>query len=263
MPSSSLPRSALKDATGKVRLQRVLADAGVASRRACEELIEAGAVAVNGVVVRKLPVFVDPARDRIVVGGRRLRPGREPVYVMLFKPRGVVCTNSDPEGRRRAIDLVQHPSGARLFPVGRLDVDSSGLLLLTNDGELANQLTHPRHGVHKIYEVTVKGALDAEAVAKLESGLFLHDRRYGRAARTGHCRLRLLKRDRDRTHLLLELREGRNRQVRRMLANVGHQVKKLRRVRIGPLELRGLRPGQWRDLTGREVGMLKRKGRRE
>lgn len=248
-------------------MQKVLADAGVASRRGCEKLIEAGEVTVNGHVVAELPAWVDPIKDRIAVGGKIIRghrdsrrpkaDSRDGVYVMLFKPRGVVSTNDDPEGRSRAIDLVKHPSRARLYPVGRLDIESSGLLLLTNDGELANRLTHPRYGIHKVYEVTVAGQLDEQAVKKLESGLFLLDARSGKArqrgSKTKQSRLKLLKRDRDRTRLLMELREGRNRQIRRMMAEVGHQVKKLRRVQMGPLRLRGLQPGQWRDLTPKEL----------
>jgi pseudouridine synthase len=181
---------------------------------------------------------------------------------MLFKPRGVVSTNSDPQGRPRAVDLVKHPSRSRLYPVGRLDMDSSGLLLLTNDGALANRLTHPRHEVHKLYEVTVTGALDEKDVRKLESGLFLSERRPRQAARsaskTAGSSLRLMKRDRDRTRLLMELREGRNRQIRRMMARLGHPVKKLRRVAVGPLKLRGLQPGQWRELTRQELKALKK-----
>jgi pseudouridine synthase len=246
------------DASRGIRLQRVLADAGVGSRRACEGLIEAGEVAVNGHVVRELPAWVDPRHDRITVAGRRLRTAVPLVYVMLFKTRGVVCTNRDPQGRKRAVDCVDHPSGARLFPVGRLDVESSGLLLLTNDGELANHLIHPRHRISKVYEVTVDGRLDEADVRRLEAGVFLHDRGGDRAARTVRSRLRLLKRDRDRTSLLMELREGRNRQIRRMLADVGHKVRKLRRVQIGPLRLKGLRAGQWRDLLPRELAALKK-----
>ncbi|MHC5001952.1 MAG: pseudouridine synthase [Planctomycetota bacterium] len=246
------------DASRGPRLQKVLAEAGVASRRACEELVEAGVVSVNGHVVRTLPAWVDPIRDHVKVNGRSIRRVQAPVYVMLFKPRGVVCTNDDPEGRPRAIDLVRHPSRARLYPVGRLDLDSSGLVLLTNDGALAHRLTHPKHGVAKVYEVTVAGSLDEAAVAALEQGLYLADRRSGRASRTMACRLKLLKRARDRTRLRMELREGRNRQIRRMLVRVGHRVKKLRRVQMGPLKLKGLRPGQWRDLLPKEIEALRR-----
>ena len=261
---------AYTDADRGPRLHKVLADAGVGSRRACEELIESGEVTVNGHVVKSLPAWVDPARDHINVSGRRIRGAEPPCYIMLFKPRGVICSNERDGDRRRAIDLVDHPSRARLFPVGRLDVDSSGLLLLTNDGELANRLTHPRYGVHKVYEVTVDGALDENAVQKLERGIFLAERRAtaGRklsrkpdrkaARKTKSSRLTLIRSGRDRTRLLMELREGRNRQVRRMMLYVGHKVRKLRRVQLGPLKLRDLRPGQWRELFPKELAALKR-----
>jgi pseudouridine synthase len=177
---------------------------------------------------------------------------------MLFKPKGYVCTASDPEGRKRAIDLVRHPSAARLFTVGRLDLDSSGLLLLTDDGELANRLTHPRYGVHKGYDVTVRGRLDEETIEKIRKGLYLVDRRTGEASRTAESDLAVLKRDRDRTRLYIALREGRNRQIRRVMDRVGHPVKKLRRVQMGPLKLKGLAVGEWRELTPGELGALRR-----
>jgi len=239
-------------------LQKVLADAGVASRRDCEALIVGGEVTVNGHLVKQLPAWVDPHKDHIAVSGRHIRQQTQHVYVMLFKPRGVVSTNDDPEGRKRAIDLVQFPK-ARLYPVGRLDIESSGLLILTNDGELANRLTHPSHGVHKVYEITVEGALDEKDVKRLESGLFLHDRRRSeRAKRTMQSSLKLIKKDRDRTRLRMELGEGRNRQIRRMMAQLGHKVKKLRRVQMGPLKLRGLQPGQWRELLPAELAALQK-----
>ena len=258
------PEHSFTDAARGPRLQKVLAEAGVGSRRASEALIEEGEVTVNGHLVSRLPAFVDPARDHIKVRGRLIRTMQPHVYVMLFKPRGIVSTNADPEGRTRAIDLVNHPSRARLYPVGRLDVESSGLLLLTNDGELANRLTHPKFGVHKFYEVTIDGALDAEHVRKLERGVFLNDRyaTRGRHAgrKTSFSRLKLLKTGRDRTKLLMELGEGRNRQIRRMLLLVGHKVRKLRRIQMGPIRLKGLRPGQWRDLTPREIASLRKAG---
>ena len=247
---------------GAERLQRVLARAGIGSRRACEQLIEDGEVQVNGRVVDRLPAFVDVSRDRITVRDRVLRFREYHVYVMLFKPRGVLSTNEQQDGRRRAIDLVQHHSKARLFAVGRLDVDSSGLLLLTSDGELANRLTHPRYGVHKSYEVTVDGRIEPEELARLERGVFLQDRHttHGRKAgrRTSRSKLSIIKASRDRTRLLMELHEGRNRQIRRMMLFIGHKVRKLRRVSLGPLKLRGLQVGQWRDLTHAEVKALRR-----
>ncbi|MCA9286324.1 MAG: rRNA pseudouridine synthase [Phycisphaerales bacterium] len=241
------------------RLQRVLADAGIASRRECEDLIRAGVVTVNDEVVDSLPAWVDPARDRILVDGRPVRRKLEKfVYVMLHKPRGVVSTNRDPQGRPRAIDLVDHPSGARLFPVGRLDLDSSGLLLLTNDGELANRLTHPRYEVHKGYEVMVAGRLEEEDAKRLEAGIFLPERDPERSRRTARSHLVVLRRERDRTLLYMELREGRNRQIRRLMLRLGYPVKKLRRVQMGPLKLKGLGVGGWRELTAPELVLLRR-----
>ena len=242
----------------RIRIQRVLADAGVASRRASEELVLEGAVTVNGRVVQELPCFVDPDADDIRVSGRRIEKPRRHHYIMLFKPKGYVCTAKDPQGRKIAHDLVKHPSGARLFSVGRLDLESSGLLLLTDDGELANRLTHPRYGVHKGYDVTVRGRLDDEQVEKVRKGLFLVDRRTGEASRTAESDLVVLKRDRERTRLYIALREGRNRQIRRVMDRVGHPVRKLRRVQMGPLKLKGLAVGEWRELTPGELGALRR-----
>jgi pseudouridine synthase len=220
-------------------------------------LIETGAVAVNGHVVTTLPLWVDPHADRITVHGKPLRTGPPLVYVLLYKPRGVVCTSDDPEGRRIAVDLVRHPSRVRLYAVGRLDADSTGLLLLTNDGELSNRLTHPRYHLPKVYEVTVRGELTADAAAKLQEGLFLPGAGRRRAGRTARARLEVVRRDRERTRLRLELHEGRNRQVRRMMARLGHPVRRLRRIELGPLRLAGLRSGQWRDLTPPELKSLR------
>ncbi len=248
-----------QDAARGDRLQKVLSSAGVGSRRACEELILAGEVLVNGHIVKTLPAWVDPARDHIVVSGQSVRTNAPLVYVLLFKPRGVICTNAPQEDRRRAIDLVAHPKGVRLFPVGRLDVDSSGLLVLTNDGALAARLTHPRYGIKKEYEVTVRGELTDKELKRLRRGMMLADRRArGRVhvKKAVASKVEVLHRDRDRTRLNIVLSEGRNRQVRRMMARLGHPVRKLRRLRIGPLNLKGLRPGQWRDLTPWEVEQL-------
>lgn len=246
-----------------VRLQRYLADAGVASRRHSELLIEEGRVRVNGRVVRELPVFVRPGQDRVQVDGTVVEGAERHVYVMLNKPSKTLSTVEDEPGaaRRTVLDLVDHPSGARLYPVGRLDYDTRGLVLLTNDGELANRLTHPRFGVEKTYHAVVKGYLDEEALAALERGIYLAERREGRtvgAVRASHVNLRLVRRDRERTVLELALKEGRNRQVRRMLAAVGCPVKKLERVAIGPLKLKGLAMGEWRELSNVEVQMLRR-----
>ena len=234
------------------RLQTVMADAGVASRRACETLIEEGAVEVNGITVRTLPVFVDPAQDRILVNGEPIR--REAlVYVMLWKPKGVVSTNADPAGRPRAIDLVGHPTGVRLFPVGRLDADSTGMLLLTNDGELAHRLAHPRFEVHKTYEVVLDGDLDDSALRKLEQGLHLADRdRPGR--RTEPIRVQLISRERRTTKNLKELHEGRNRQFGASCSRGTQGANSTGYKWVSQND--GSKSGTWRELTPEELEAL-------
>lgn len=216
-------------------------------------MVEEGRVTVNGQRLDGLPAWVNPETDDIRVDGQRLKRPERHVYVMLFKPKSVLSTNSDPEGRTLAIHLVEHPSKARLFPVGRLDIDSSGLLLLTNDGELANRLTHPRFQMHKGYEVTVGGKVTDENLRELERVVFGAAR--GQKAAGGQ--LTVLKRDAQKSVLYMEVRESANNQLRRMLANVGYPVKKLRRVALGPLKLRGLQIGEWRDLTPQELRQLR------
>ncbi|MEL6312058.1 MAG: pseudouridine synthase, partial [Pseudomonadota bacterium] len=232
----------LADASRGERLQRVMADAGVASRRGCEALIEAGSVEVNGQLVTELPIWVDPKTDRIVVEGRPLPKVERQLYILLNKPTRTLTTAKDEPGseRRTVVSLVDHPERARLVPVGRLDYDTTGLLLMTNDGELVNRLTHPRYGVPKKYRAVVKGRVDPEAIGDLEQGIYLAERREGRtvgAVRTSRVELRVVFADRERTTLEITLREGRNRQVRRMLAAVGFPVKKLERIGMGPLSL--------------------------
>lgn len=247
---------------GQVRLHKALATAGLASRRACEELIARGAVAVNGEAVVRSPVWVNPDLDKVTIDGRpvRLKSDRL-VYVMLYKPRNTVTTLEDPDGRRTVGELVDHPSGERLYPVGRLDYDTMGLVLMTNDGELANRLTHPRYEVHKTYRAVVKGRLEDEMLEKLREGFYLADRRSGRTdgrEQDGGRGDRGGAREPTRTLIDITLREGRNRQVRRMLAKVGCPVKKLVRIQMGPLTLKGVPLGAWRELTSTEVGLLKR-----
>lgn len=232
----------------RVRLQKFLADAGVASRRHCEELILAGRVVVNDQVVDQLPAFVDPRRDVVIADGTRVRP-RRLEYLLMHKPKGVVCTNRDPAGRPRVRDLLP-PAKRHLFTVGRLDVDSSGLLLLTNDGELAARLTHPRFGVVKVYLAEVRGMVHPDLPQRMRQGVYLAEGR-ARAAE-----VRVLHHARDRCTLEITLREGRNRQVRRMLARFGHPVRKLKRIAIGPLRLSGLPMGAFRLLTPEEIRAL-------
>lgn len=230
------------------RLQKVLAHAGVSSRRKAEEFIVAGRVSVNGQVVRELGVKVDASRDRILVDGRPVGP--EPVeYWLLHKPAGVITTVVDPQGRPTARDMV--PTRARVYPVGRLDADSSGLLLFTNDGELAQRLMHPRHQHEKEYRVLVAGEPTPEDIKRLRRGVPLDGRL------TVPAEVRLLGTTRDGTWLTVVLREGRNRQIRRMLDAVGHRVLSLERLRIGPIELGELRPGQARRLTKSEAAELR------
>lgn len=240
-----------------------MADAGVGSRRACEAMIENGEVEVNSVMVTKLPAWVDPEEDHIVVAGKPLAKADRKLYIMLNKPSNTLSTNQDEPGsdRRTVTQLVNHPAAARLFPVGRLDYDTVGLILLTNDGELANRLTHPRYGVPKTYRVTVKGELDEEAIKELERGIYLAQRKAGQTdgvAKTAHVEIELIARDRDRTVVSLTLREGRNRQVRRMLAAVGYPVRKLERIGMGPVKLKGLPRGGWRELTREEIRDLRK-----
>ncbi|MCH2136438.1 MAG: rRNA pseudouridine synthase [Phycisphaerales bacterium] len=255
---TNAPPTDYRDAARGQRLQKVLAAAGLGSRRACEALIEEGKVCVNGTYIRELPAWVHPTKDRIEVDGRRIGAPIAPVTVMLFKPRGVVCSNDDPEGRRRAIDLVQHPTRARLFPVGRLDIDSCGLLLLTNDGALSQRLVHPSHDIEKVYEVKVRGAMSDETVQTLLKGVFLVDREGDKPRRARVKRVDIKMRDKHQTRFEVVLGEGRNRQIRRMTAALGHPVKRLKRLSIGPLKLRGLQPGQWRDLDRDELRRLRR-----
>lgn len=222
-----------------------MADAGIASRRHCEAMIREGLVTVNRKEVTELPVFVDARQDRIVVDGRRLK-FEQKVYYLLHKPKKVVCTNSDPDGRVRAIDLLRGVK-ERVYPVGRLDVDSKGLLIMTNDGDLANALTHPRYGVPKVYTAEVKGTVRGETLDKLRRGVWMG------CEKATIERIKILKRGPKISMLEITLREGRNRQIRRMLARVGHPVIQLTRHKIGRLSIRGLGPKRFRPLTPTEV----------
>lgn len=260
---------------GKQRLQKIMAAAGLGSRRACEQMILDGVVQVNGQVVNKLPVLVDPTKDRINVSGKHL-PGsggqKKPkqvrpeklVYYLLHKPKGVICTNRDASdkrqvlpGRFRAIDLMAGVR-ERLVSVGRLDVDSRGLLIMTNDGELVNQLSHPRHEVTKTYRLKIDGYLKQSDIDRLVKGVWLSKGRARAigAQSAGAVRVRIVHRDRTRTVLEVVLKEGRNRQIRRMMAKLGYKVRDLVRIKIGPIDLRGLAVGSYRPMTSNELKML-------
>jgi 23S rRNA pseudouridine2605 synthase len=244
----------------KERIQKLLAAAGVASRRSIEEMVLQGRIAVNGTIVTSLPVMVDPEHDKVRVDGQTIRLARrvssQRVYLLMNKPRGVYATNVAQGEQMRVIDLLPPGFSQRVYPVGRLDAEARGLLLLTNDGELTNRLTHPKFGVPKTYRAVVDGFISPEQVQELEQGIWISDPKRGNY-KTGRSRIKIVKRGRDRSILEITVRESRNPQVRRMFARVGNKVRELTRIRMGPLELHGLAPGQVRELTARELRELK------
>jgi pseudouridine synthase len=239
------------------RLQKILSAAGIASRRAAEEYIAQGRVMVNGKTVTELGTKADPDTDDIRVDGRRVKTPQRRRYLLLYKPRGYITTRSDPQRRPTVIDLLEK-GGVReyVYPVGRLDYDSEGLLLLTSDGELSARLTHPSHGVEREYEVRVRGVPDDHDLDRLSRGISLEGRR------TAPARVELRKvidaESGQQALLTFVIREGRNRQVRDMCDAIGHPVVRLRRVRIGPIVDERIRPGEFRDLSAAEVAQLER-----
>ena len=241
------------------RLQKIISQGGIASRRAAEKLIVEGRVTLNGETVRELGTKADPSRDDVRVDGRRVTVASRHRYLLVNKPAGYVTTRSDPEKRPTVLELLR---GVReyVYPVGRLDFASEGLLLLTNDGELAARLTHPRHEVARVYEVRVLGVPDAHDLDRLAKGMFID----GERTRSADVRLLTGRRPGARgasaneSTLVITLKEGRNRQVRKMCEGIGHPVSSLKRVAIGPIRDDRLRPGQWRDLTVDEVRRLKK-----
>lgn len=226
------------------RLQKVLAHAGVASRRKCEELIVAGRVQVDGKTCTELGIQVDPASQTITVDGKPVELESK-TCIALHKPTSYVTTVSDPEGRRTVMDLVDKSLG-RLYPIGRLDYDTSGLLLLTNDGELANRLMHPSRKIDKTYRVTIIGMPDKAAVKLLREGVPLDD------GKTRPAQVEVMRNHPGESVVEITIREGRNRQVRRMFEHIGHDVKRLKRIAYGPLTLGNLAPGKWRLLSASE-----------
>ena len=242
------------DDEGLVRLQKLLAQSGVASRRKCEELMLAGEVEVDGEVVTRLGTKVDPRTAVIRVGGKRLPPVSANVYLVLNKPRGVVSTMSDPEGRRNLGDLVaDRPE--RLFHVGRLDTETDGLIILTNDGDFAQRLAHPSYEVEKTYVAEVTGVVTRATLRRLADGVTLDD------GPMEVRRARVISTQGERSIVEVVIHEGRNRIVRRLLDHVGHPVQRLTRTRIGPVALDRLRQGTLRELTRDELGILLDAGR--
>lgn len=259
----------------KVRIQKLLASAGFDSRRHVEEMVLAGRVAVNGKKVRTLPVLVNDEADTIevddveVYSPRKMKRGEaeapdDLVYVVMNKPEKVYCTNVAQGEQTRAIDLLPPHFRTRVYPVGRLDAESRGLLLLTNDGDLTNKLTHPKFGISKIYRAVVDGSIDGNAIQQLIHGVWLADPAQGKGFKAKAAKVEVIKRTRERSIIDITLEEGRNRQIRRMLAKAGHKVRNLTRIRFGPLDLNklGLQPGDSRLLLPREVTALKRAAER-
>lgn len=231
-----------------IRLQKVLSEAGVASRRASEQLIADGRVEVNGQVVLEQGMRVDPERDTVRVDGSRIPPPRRHVYLVLNKPRGVVSTMDDPQGRPTLAEYV--PARLGLFHVGRLDTETEGLLILTNDGEFGHRLAHPSYEVPKTYLVEIEGMLDNKVLKRLEKGLLLDD------GPVQPDKVKLVARHENKSLVSITLHEGRNRIVRRMMDSVGHPVRKLSRTSIGPVRLGQMAPGSTRELTRDELGKL-------
>ncbi len=234
---------------GKVRLNHFLARSGVCSRRAADTLIREGRVEVNGQLVTELGVRVDPQQDDVRFDGSRVQPERA-TYVLFNKPAGVVCTNARHEQKKRVIDFLPQVKG-RLFTVGRLDLDSEGLILLTNDGAFALEMTHPRFGVPKLYSLLVRGRVEQRDVDKARGGVWLAE------GPTAGMNVKVERTGKDRTYMKVTLREGKNREIRRVFAKLGYPVLELKRIRIGDLNLHGLSPGEWRFVQRHEVDALR------
>lgn len=234
----------------KIRLQKFLADAGVASRRKAEELIAAGKVRVNGEIAG-IGAKVDPAKDTVAVGGKKIRRETRFVYYMLNKPRGYVTTMSDEKDRKCVAELLKGID-ARVYPVGRLDRDSEGLLLVTNDGEFANAMMHPSRHIRKVYRVSVRPAVTDDQITVLTSSLMIDGRL------TMPAEVRVVTRETDKSVLEIVLFEGRNRQIRRLCDEAGLETLRLKRLSVGQLDLGRLKVGEYRALTPQEVALLKR-----
>ena len=232
----------------EIRLQKWLSQAGVASRRKAEELIQAGHVAVNGVIITELGTRADTSKDNVTVNGQPCVINCTKIYIAFHKPEGVVTTKSDQFNRPTVMDYI--PPDIHCFPVGRLDYDTSGLLILTNDGEFAEMLAHPRHEFFKIYIATVKGIPSKESLTAFRSGLTIAGKQ------TLPCDIEIIKKEPN-AKVRIKLREGRNRQVRKMCEAIGHPVMSLKRVEVGPVKLGGLPKGEWRYLSATEIGLLR------
>ncbi len=231
-----------------MRLNKFLANAGVASRRKCDQLIEAGLVTVNGQIVNTLGTTINEKKDKVICEGKAVCLPSSFVYIKLNKPKGYTCTASDERGRKTIYDLIE--SEERLFSIGRLDYDTEGLIFLTNDGDFANRIAHPRHGTEKEYRVNVEGEVKESELAVLRKGVVKDGERMPEA------KVKWLSFENGTTKLSVTINEGQNRQVRRMFEGIGREIKLLKRVRIGGVKLGGLKRGEWRDLTEDELNLL-------
>lgn len=232
-----------------IRLQKILAAAGIDSRRKCEELILEGEVMVNGEIINTLPAFADPDRDDIRINGSRIR-AQEKVYFLLNKPKNVICTSRDPQGRPKAVDMA--PCKERVFCVGRLDADTTGLILLTNDSELTNRLTHPRYELPKTYEVTVRGRVEGETLENLKEGVWLAEGKKEKPA------IKILRRTNIETIIEVTIRQGLNREIRFAFFRAGYKVKSIKRTGIGAIELKAIPVGQCKKLSTPQLLYLRR-----
>ncbi|OXT07600.1 pseudouridine synthase [Thermoanaerobacterium thermosaccharolyticum] len=231
------------------RLQKYLAECGIASRRKCEQLILDGKIKVNGTVIKNLGIKIDPDKDIVEYDGRVVAKVQHNIYIMLNKPTGFITTVKDQFGRPSVLDIIKIKD--RIYPVGRLDCDTSGLLLLTNDGDIANKLMHPKHEIDKVYIAKIRGIPDDKDLDRFRNGLLLDNRL------TAKAKIEILKKINNDALVKIVIHEGRNRQIRRMCELIGHPVITLKRIKIGDLELGNLKVGQWRYLSGEEVQYLK------
>lgn len=240
-----------KDDKKLIRLNKFIADAGICSRRQADALITHGRVKLNGQTITELGIKIDPSIDIIEIDQKRVNTNHQKhIYLILNKPRGILTTVRDPFNRPTVMDLIDVPE--RIFPVGRLDQDSEGLLLFTNDGELSNRLIHPKHKIKKLYRVSVTGHPSEADIARLRNGIILDEKK------TLPCRIHKIDQDRETTVFEIEIREGRKRQIRRMFQAIGHEVIILKRIQIGPIKLGRLPVGKWRYLRNDEIDALKK-----
>ncbi len=249
------PMPVVIETDGKVRINKFLASAGICSRRAADELISRGRVTVNGAMITELGTRIDPMVDDVRLDEKRVVQEKK-VYVLFNKPKGVVCTNARNEQRKRVIDFLNKVKG-RIYTIGRLDADSEGLILLTNDGDFAQEMAHPKFGVPKTYAVLVRGTLENDDIKKVRGGVWLAE------GKTSGATIRIERRSRERTYLKVTIREGKNREIRRVFAKLGKPVLTLKRVRIGELTLHSLRPGKHRFLKPEEIRGLKKMAKEE